>query len=150
MSVRWCAGIDGLLRYKSTAQVGPFAEAFNGSTTASGGDVHPGRTVDLFEMPDLAVVVAGLNSTMTESVIERTGGDFMFYEEGVTEAVGRHMKAVDDERLAIARALGVGDPRRAGHRGAAGYMTEPNYSTGYSTAPGFAASRRRTSSTTAT
>ena len=31
----------------------------------------------------------------------------MFYEEGVTEAVGRVMKAVDGERLAIARALGV-------------------------------------------
>ena len=43
---------------------------------------------------------------LNAALIERTGGDFMFYEEGVTEAVGRVMKAVDDERLAIARALG--------------------------------------------
>jgi opine dehydrogenase len=74
---------------------------------------------------------------LNAALIERTGGDFMFYEEGVTEAVGRFMKAVDDERLAIARALGVvilSEPDLGVRQG---YMTEPNYSTGYSTAPGF-------------
>jgi len=71
------------------------------------------------------------------ALIERTGGDFMFYEEGVTEAVGRVMKAVDDERFAIARALGVtilSEPEIGLRQG---YMTQSNYSTGYSTAPGF-------------
>jgi opine dehydrogenase len=41
---------------------------------------------------------------LNAALIEHTGGNLMFYEEGVTEAVGRVMKAVDDERLAIARA----------------------------------------------
>jgi opine dehydrogenase len=74
---------------------------------------------------------------LNAALIERTGGDFMFYEEGVTEAVGRLMKEVDDERLSVARALGVeilAEPELGVRQG---YMTEANYSTGYSTAPGF-------------
>jgi opine dehydrogenase len=39
--------------------------------------------------------------------IEYARGDFYFYEEGVTPAVCRLIYAVDHERLAIARALGV-------------------------------------------
>src|SRR5262249_33601243 len=74
---------------------------------------------------------------LNAALIERTGGDFMFYEEGVTEAVGRLMKAVDDERLAIARALGVVILAEPDIGVKQGYMTESNYSTGYSTAPGF-------------
>jgi opine dehydrogenase len=74
---------------------------------------------------------------LNAALIERTGGDFMFYEEGVTEAVGRVMKAVDDERLAIARALGVTILAEPDMGVRQGYMTEATYSTGYSTAPGF-------------
>jgi opine dehydrogenase len=44
---------------------------------------------------------------MNAGWIEHTGGDFLFYREGITEAVGRVTAAVDVERLAIARALGV-------------------------------------------
>lgn len=74
---------------------------------------------------------------LNAALIERTGGDFMFYEEGVTESVGRLMKSVDDERLSVARALGVeilSEPEIGVRQG---YMSETNYSTGYSTAPGF-------------
>jgi opine dehydrogenase len=39
--------------------------------------------------------------------IEHTGGDFLFYREGITEGVGRVTAAVDAERLAIAKALGL-------------------------------------------
>ena len=39
--------------------------------------------------------------------IERSRGDFYFYEEGVTPAVCRLIYAVDAERLAITKALGV-------------------------------------------
>jgi opine dehydrogenase len=39
--------------------------------------------------------------------IEATGGGFLFYREGITPAVGRVTEAVDRERLAVARALGV-------------------------------------------
>lgn len=74
---------------------------------------------------------------LNAALIERTGGDFLFYEEGVTEAVGRLMKAVDDERLAIAGALGVTILSEPEIGVLQGYMTEANYTTGYSKAPGF-------------
>jgi opine dehydrogenase len=74
---------------------------------------------------------------LNAGLLERTGGDFLFYEEGVTESVGRLIEAVDEERLAIAAALGVtilSDPALGVRQG---YMSEDNYSTGYSAAPGF-------------
>ena len=63
--------------------------------------------------------------------------DFLFYEQGVTPAGGRLMKAVDEERMAIAKAMGLtilSDPEIGVQQG---YMTEANYDTGYSKAPGF-------------
>ncbi|MEZ5184235.1 MAG: NAD/NADP octopine/nopaline dehydrogenase family protein [Candidatus Nanopelagicales bacterium] len=71
------------------------------------------------------------------ALIERTGGDFLFYEQGVTPAVGRLIEAVDDDRLAIAAALGVEVIRDPELGIAQGYQAENNYSTGYSQAPGF-------------
>jgi opine dehydrogenase len=74
---------------------------------------------------------------LNAGLLERTGGDFLFYEEGVTDSVGRLSEAVDRERLMIARALGVtvlSEPTIGVRQG---YMREENYSTGYSTAPGF-------------
>ena len=74
---------------------------------------------------------------LNAGLLERTGGDFLFYEEGVTESVGRLIEAVDEERQAIAAALGVtilSDPALGVRQG---YMREENYSTGYSAAPGF-------------
>ena len=68
----------------------------------------------------------------------------------MTESVGRLIEAVDHERLAIAAKLGVtilSDPAIGVRQG---YMREENYSTGYSTAPGFRGSQRRGRSTTAT
>ena len=44
---------------------------------------------------------------MNAGWIERRRGDFLFYREAITEAVGRVVAAVDDERLAVAKALGV-------------------------------------------
>src|SRR6185369_6104462 len=76
-------------------------------------------------------------TVLNAALIERTSGGFMFYEEGVTPAVGRLIEAVDRERMAIAAALGVtiqSEPQLGVHQG---YMTEANYSTGYSQAPGF-------------
>jgi opine dehydrogenase len=74
---------------------------------------------------------------LNAGLLERTAGDFLFYEEGVTEGVGRLIEAVDAERQAIARVLGVtilSDPALGVIQG---YMREESYSTGYSTAPGF-------------
>jgi opine dehydrogenase len=44
---------------------------------------------------------------MNAGWIEDTGGDFLFYREGITPAVGRVTAEVDRERLAVAKALGV-------------------------------------------
>jgi opine dehydrogenase len=39
--------------------------------------------------------------------IQRTDGNFLFYKEGITDAVGRVCSAVDDERMAVAKRLNV-------------------------------------------
>ncbi len=75
-------------------------------------------------------------SLLNAGPIER-GGAFLFYEEGVTEGVGRLIEAVDRERLAIADALGVPVLSEPSLGVRQGYMAEENYSTGYSRAPGF-------------
>jgi opine dehydrogenase len=74
---------------------------------------------------------------LNAGLLERTGGDFLFYEEGVTEGVGRLIEAVDRERLAIADALGVTILSEPALGVRQGYMRDENYSTGYSKAPGF-------------
>ena len=75
---------------------------------------------------------------MNVALIERTKGDFDFYHHGVTPAVGRLIEAVDQERIAIGKKLGVDvipDPELGVMQG---YMTEATYDTGFVTAPGFA------------
>lgn len=76
-------------------------------------------------------------SLLNAALIERTQGDFYFYEEGVTPAVGRLLKAIDQERIAIGQRLGVEvipEPE-IGHM--QGYMKEITYDRGYAEAPGF-------------
>ena len=75
---------------------------------------------------------------MNVAVIERTRGDFDFYHEGVTPAVGRLIEAVDKERIAIGKKLGldiIPDPELGVMQG---YMLEATYDKGFNTAPGFA------------
>lgn len=74
---------------------------------------------------------------LNAGLIERTQGDFLFYEEGVTPAVGKLMKAVDRERIRLGEKLGVDlmiDPKLGVIQG---YMTDDSYETGYANAPGF-------------
>ena len=69
--------------------------------------------------------------------IEMTGGDFLFYEEGVSDSVGRLIEALDNERIAIGKKLGItilSDPEMGMRQG---YMLENNYGSGYRKAPGF-------------
>jgi len=64
-------------------------------------------------------------------------GDFLFYEEGVSDSVGRIIEAVDNERVAIGKRLGLeifSDPEMGMRQG---YMLENNYGSGYRKAPGF-------------
>ena len=69
--------------------------------------------------------------------IEMTGGDFLFYEEGVSDSVGRLIEALDGERIAIGNKLGITilhDPEMGMRQG---YMLDANYGSGYRKAPGF-------------
>lgn len=69
--------------------------------------------------------------------IEMTGGDFLFYEDGVSDSVGRLIEALDNERIAIGRKLGISilpDPEMGVRQG---YMLDANYGSGYRNAPGF-------------
>jgi opine dehydrogenase len=69
--------------------------------------------------------------------IEMTGGDFLFYEEGVSDSVGRLIEALDKERIAIGARLGIDvlpDPVMGMRQG---YMLADDYGQAYREAPGF-------------
>lgn len=69
--------------------------------------------------------------------IEMTDGGFLFYEDGVSDSVGRLIEALDQERIAIGEKLGITvlpDPEMGMRQG---YMLENNYGSGYRKAPGF-------------
>jgi opine dehydrogenase len=99
--------------------------------------VEPAESVFQTTLQNGNPVIHPAVTLLNTGLLERTGGGFLFYEEGVTEGVGRLIEAVDLERQAIAAALGVpilSEPEIGMKQG---YMTENNYSTGYSRAPGF-------------
>ena len=82
---------------------------------------------------------------MNVALIERTKGDFEFYHEGVTPTVGRLIEAVDRERIAIGKKLGVEvipDPELGVIQG---YMAEATYDNGFITSPGFAGVKAQSS-----
>ena len=82
---------------------------------------------------------------MNVALIERTSGDFDFYHEGVTPAVGRLIEGVDKERIAIGKKLGVEvlpDPELGVMQG---YMTEATYDNGFISSPGFAGVKAQSS-----
>mgnify|MGYP001811762137 CR=1 FL=1 len=69
--------------------------------------------------------------------IEGTAGDFLFYEEGVSDATGRLIEALDKERIAIGSRLGIEvlpDPVMGVRQG---YMLADDYGLAYRQAPGF-------------
>ncbi|MBW2714396.1 MAG: NAD/NADP octopine/nopaline dehydrogenase family protein [Deltaproteobacteria bacterium] len=75
--------------------------------------------------------------TSLQNANQMTGGDFLFYEDGVSDSVGRLIEALDNERIAIGKELGITilpDPEMGMRQG---YMLEANYGSGYRKAPGF-------------
>jgi opine dehydrogenase len=99
--------------------------------------LEPARNVLQTTLQNANPVIHPVVTLLNAGLLERTGGDFLFYEEGVTPAVGRLIEAVDQERIAIGEALGievVPDPELSLRQG---YMTEDSYEDGYRTAPGF-------------
>lgn len=74
---------------------------------------------------------------LNAALVQRTNGDFYFYEEGVTPAVGNLIEALDKERIEMGKKLGLEilpDPIIGVNQG---YMGEATYGKGYSEAPGF-------------
>lgn len=104
-------------------------------------DVYPGmepaRNVLQTSLQNANPVIHPVVTLANAARIEGTGGDFLFYEEGVSDSVGRLIQAVDLERIAIGRRLGITvlpDPEIGMRQG---YMLENNYGSGYREAPGF-------------
>ncbi len=104
-------------------------------------DVYPGmepaRNVLQTSLQNANPVIHPAVTLGNAARIEGTGGDFLFYEEGVSDSVGRMIEAVDRERIAIGEQLGITvlpDPEMGMRQG---YMLENNYGSGYREAPGF-------------
>ncbi len=74
---------------------------------------------------------------LNTGLLERTKGDFCFYEEGVTTAVGRLIEGMDKERILIGGKLDFEIIKDPGISIEQGYMEVDTYDIGYSTAPGF-------------
>ena len=67
--------------------------------------------------------------------IERENGAMLLFEEGATEAVGRMIEAVDSERVALGKALGLTILRDPEVGREQGWMSEPTYYPGYMISP---------------
>jgi len=70
-------------------------------------EITPASSVLETAMTNINAVFHPPGMIMNTGWIEHTAGDFLFYREGITEGVGRVTAAVDAERIAIARALGL-------------------------------------------
>ena len=70
-------------------------------------EIEPATSVLETGLSNLNAVFHPPGMIMNAGWIEHTGGDFLFYREGFTPAIGRVTAAVDAERMAVARALGV-------------------------------------------
>lgn len=104
-------------------------------------DVYPGmiaaKNILQTSLQNANPVLHPAITLLNAALIERTKGNFYFYQEGVTPAVGRLLAAVDQERIAIGHKIGVSvvpDPELGVVQG---YMTEATYDNGFITAPGF-------------
>ncbi|GAB95780.1 opine dehydrogenase [Kineosphaera limosa] len=78
---------------------------------------------------------------LNASRIENTGGDFLFYTEGVTLASARLMEAVEGERQELGRVLGIDIVRDPELGLRQGYVSEATYLKGYNDGIGFAKSQ---------
>ncbi len=84
-------------------------------------------------------VIHPVVTLLNVALIERTKGNFQFYAEGITNGVADLMQAVDEERLAIAKALGLDIATEPQMSYCEGYMEQDkvNYREGYKSSSGF-------------
>ncbi len=104
-------------------------------------DVYPGmepaRSVMQTSLQNANPIIHPAVTLANAARIDGTGGDFLFYEEGVSDATGRLIEALDQERIAVGRAMDlevVPDPVMGMRQG---YMLADDYGEAYRTAPGF-------------
>lgn len=135
----------GKIRVFLKLKAGNLLAALPGSQTADVlaliADVYPGMeaaaSVLQTSLQNANPVIHPPVTLSNAARIEMTGGDFLFYEDGVSDSVGRLIEALDNERIAIGAKLGMTihpDPEMGMRQG---YMLEPNYGAAYRNAPGF-------------
>jgi opine dehydrogenase len=115
-SLTYACRLQGPARVKifSTATSLPFA-AFPGKHSSELLElaqtmypgVQPAESVLETALHNLNAVEHPPQTILNAGWIEHTKGDYYFYREGTTPAVGRVIDAVDAERLTLAQALGV-------------------------------------------
>ena len=99
--------------------------------------VEPAESVVQTSLQNANPVIHPAVTLSNAARIEMTGGHFLFYEEGVSDSVGRLIEALDNERIAIGKEMRITilpDPVMGMRQG---YMLEANYGSGYRKAPGF-------------
>lgn len=104
-------------------------------------DVYPGmepaKSVLQTSLQNANPIIHPAVTLANAARIESTEGDFLFYEEGVSDATGRLIEALDKERIAIGDKLGIivlPDPVMGMRQG---YMLADDYGAAYRRAPGF-------------
>jgi len=70
-------------------------------------EIEPASSVLETALSNMNAVFHPPGMIMNAGWIQHTGGNFLFYKEGITDAVGRVTAAIDAERLTVAKALGV-------------------------------------------
>lgn len=99
--------------------------------------MEPARSVLQTSLQNANPVIHPAVTLANAARIDTEGVDFLFYEEGVSDATGRLIEALDKERIAIGEKLGITilpDPEIGMRQG---YMLADNYGSAYRKAPGF-------------
>ena len=99
--------------------------------------MEPARSVLQTSLQNANPIIHPAVTLSNAARIEMSGGNFLFYEEGVSDSVGRLIAALDNERIALGKALDISvlpDPELGMRQG---YMLEASYGAGYREAPGF-------------
>jgi opine dehydrogenase len=99
--------------------------------------VKPAKNVLQTSLENDNPVIHPAITLLNVGLIERTAGNFLFYEEGVTPAVGRLIKALDEERISIGRKLSIEIKPDPETEVVQGYSKETSYDRGFSEGPGF-------------
>ncbi len=129
------------LKLKAGNLLAAVAPTFTADILALIADVYPGmepaQNVMQTSLQNANPIIHPAVTLANAARIEETGGDFLFYEQGVTDSVGRLIAALDRERIAIGKRLGITiapDPQMGMRQG---YMLADNYGAAYREAPGF-------------